>query len=161
MARLDSLTALALGRTAFDPNVVNPQAQSEHSRQATETGRYVQEYTVNGRPVNPETRRRERAVVRAANEILQATGVVEDAEKSKQKHQDEIDALNKETSLGVKLFELGGFMLVCGIWGFIGFRRRVIVSYSPSKPSLFQYQPYLSYTDHMRNSVSSTWSALS
>lgn len=87
-----------------------------------------QRYTSNGRPRNPETRRREREHVRAANEVMQVTGIVEDSIAARVKQKEALHMKNYETLMGLRLMEGGRAALVAGVWGVLGLRRRVLVS---------------------------------
>jgi hypothetical protein len=86
-----------------------------------------QEYNEHGHPRNPETKRRERENVRAANEVMQVTGVVEDSAAAKSKAKAYKLEKNEETFTGLRLMEAGRAILVAGVWGVIGLRRRILV----------------------------------
>jgi len=86
-----------------------------------------QQYNDRGYPRNPETKRQEREHVRAANEVMQVTGVVEDSQAATQKqHQLKIDK-NQETFTGLRLLEFGRAVFIGGIWGVLGLRKRILV----------------------------------
>lgn len=91
-----------------------------------------QRYSSSGRPRNPETRRREREHVRAANEVMQVTGIVEDSIAARVKQKEALLAKNFETIMGLRLMEGGRAALVAGVWGVLGLRRRVLVGPSVS-----------------------------
>ena len=86
-----------------------------------------QQYNDRGRPINPETKRRERENVRAANEVMQVTGVVEDSAAAKAEAKAYKAAKNEETFTGLRLMEVGRGVLVGGVWGVLGLRRRILV----------------------------------
>lgn len=120
MGRLESLTAWALGRGPYEDEVI-------FAETARETGGYRQLYNAHGHPRNMETKRRERESVRAANEVMQVTGVVEDALISRIKATAYQVNKNKETFTGIRLMDTGRTVLFCGLWGVLGLRRRVLV----------------------------------
>ncbi|KAM3074921.1 hypothetical protein ACMFMG_008327 [Clarireedia jacksonii] len=124
MGRLESLTAWALGRTPYEDLLI----QSDQR----DTQPNIQQYDQHGHPRNPETKRRERENVRAANEVMQATGIVEDltaVRRAARAYREEKDA---ETYEGLRLMETERAIIVAGVWGVLGFRRRVLLykSYS-------------------------------
>ncbi|KAE9362927.1 hypothetical protein N431DRAFT_357093 [Stipitochalara longipes BDJ] len=124
MGRLESLTALALGRGHYEEEVIiNPEAEPP-------PGANPQQYNDRGYPRNPETKRQEREHVRAANEVMQVTGVVEDSHAASQKYlQSKIDK-NQETITGLRLMEAGRAVFVGGVWGVLGLRKRILL-YKP------------------------------
>ncbi len=87
-----------------------------------------QQYNERGHPRNPETKRREREHVRAANEVMQVTGVVEDSLLAKLKARENSRMKTQETFVGLRLLEFGRAALVGGVWGVLGLRRRILVS---------------------------------
>jgi hypothetical protein len=86
-----------------------------------------QRYSSSGRPRNLETRRREREHIRAANEVMQVTGIVEDSIAARVKQKETLLMKNYETIMGLRLMEGGRAALVAGVWGVLGLRRRVLV----------------------------------
>lgn len=134
MGRLESLAAWALGRTRYEDEVI----------QAPDGGVGLngQQYNEHGHPRNPETRRREREHVRAANEVMQVTGVVEDSMVAKKKLQDYREKKIEDTFTGLRLMEIGRAVLVGGVWGVLGLRRRILI-----------YRPYaeIGLLDILRN----------
>ena len=86
-----------------------------------------QQYDEHGHPRNPETKRREREHVRAANEVMQVTGVVEDSLTARVKANEYQAEKNEETLSGIRAMEYGRAVLVGGIWGVLGLRRRILV----------------------------------
>ncbi|APA09182.1 hypothetical protein sscle_04g039520 [Sclerotinia sclerotiorum 1980 UF-70] len=127
MGRLESLTAWALGRTPYEDQVIWPTPPD-----IFENSGYIQIYDEHGHPRNPETKRRERENIRAANEVMQVTGIVEDLTAvraaAKLHNTQKID----ETIRGLRILEAGRATLHAGVWGVIAFRRRVLLyrSYS-------------------------------
>jgi len=118
MGRLESLSAWALGRGHYEEEVIwGPEGREPQGQQ----------YNARGYPRNPQTKLREKDNVRAANEVMQTTGVVEDAEVAKSKIQAEMAAKNQETFTGLRLMEVGKAALVGGVWGVLGLRRRILV----------------------------------
>jgi hypothetical protein len=119
MGRLESLTSLALGRTPYEDTIVEDLG---------EVAPIGQLYNEHGRPRNPETKRRERENVRAANEVMQVTGVVEDALAAKAKATEYSIQKTQDTITGLRIMEVGRAVLVAGVWGVLGLRRRILVS---------------------------------
>jgi len=116
MGRFESLTTWALGRSPYEEGVV----QSPGANGTT----VEQQYNSQGRPRRPETRRRERVQVRAANEVVSVTGLIED---HRQKDQESTNERLKETFAGLRLIEAGRGVLVGGTWGVLGLRKRILV----------------------------------
>lgn len=110
------------GRGHYEEEViVNPEAEAS-------TGPHQQLYNDRGYPRNPETKRQEREHVRAANEVMQVTGVVEDSLAAKVKASKYVAEKNQETLTGLRFMEAGRAVLVGGVWGVLGLRRRILVS---------------------------------
>ena len=146
MGRLESLTAWALvgwliprcgtrkltvlqGRTAYEDETLDAQdLQNGHGK--------TQLYDEHGHPRNPETRRRERELVRAANEVMQVTGVVEDSITAKARARAFRVDKNEETLTGLNLMEVGRSVLVAGVWGTMGLRKRILLYRSYSQTGL-------------------------
>ncbi|KAH8804553.1 hypothetical protein F5884DRAFT_417811 [Xylogone sp. PMI_703] len=120
MGRFESLTTWALGRSPFEDELIETSGNGEHSN-------HGQRYDEHGHPTNPNTRRREREQVRAANEVMQVTGVVEDGAAVKAKMKAMVYEKNQETITGFRIMEAGRAMLVVGVWGVLGFRRRILL----------------------------------
>jgi hypothetical protein len=99
---------------------VNPEA-------GVSTSPNPQQYNDRGYPRNSETKRQEREHVRAANEVMQVTGVVEDSLAAKVKANQFMNDKNLETLTGLRLMEVGRAVLVGGVWGVLGLRRRILV----------------------------------
>ncbi|KAH8650946.1 hypothetical protein BGZ60DRAFT_191211 [Tricladium varicosporioides] len=130
MGRLESLTALALGRGPYEDEIVEGSGPGPQSS--------GQQYNEHGHPRNPETKRREREHVRAANEVMQVTGVVEDSNAAKLKQSQYQIEKNMETLTGLRLMELGRGVLVTGVWGVLGLRRRILLYRSYAETGLLQ-----------------------
>ncbi|TVY84777.1 hypothetical protein LSUE1_G001401 [Lachnellula suecica] len=131
MGRLESLTALALGRGPYEDHVVDWDGEEsrEHNGQL---------YNEHGHPRNPETRRREREHVRAANEVMQVTGIVEDSSATKAKAAELQFEKTKETFTGLRMMEAGRAVLIGGVWGVLGLRRRILLYRPYAEVGLFQ-----------------------
>lgn len=112
---------MALGRGHYEDEIIETAAEGSSS---------TQQYNDRGHPRNPETKRREREHVRAANEVMQVTGVVEDSLAARQKIVQSMNDKNQETFTGLRFMEIGRGVLVGGVWGVMGLRRRVLL-YKP------------------------------
>ncbi|KAL2068507.1 hypothetical protein VTL71DRAFT_14844 [Oculimacula yallundae] len=121
MGRQGYLTAMALGRGVYEDELIET---------ATEGSQSTQLYNDRGHPRNPETRRREREHVRAANEVMQVTGVVEDSLAAKEKFTQNMHDKHQELLIGLRFMEIGRAVLVGGVWGVMGLRRRILL-YKP------------------------------
>ncbi|KAH8598219.1 hypothetical protein B0O99DRAFT_684264 [Bisporella sp. PMI_857] len=124
MGRFESLVTWALGRSPYEDEVIQTYDVQD------EDGIQQQRYNYRGHPRNPETKRRERAQVRAANEVMEVTGIVEDHRLAKRKALKETQEKLEETYMGLKLLELGRLSLIGGVWGVLGLRRRILL-YKP------------------------------
>ena len=122
MVRFGPLVIWALGRSPYEDEVIDTSDGHDHGDVR------VQEYNHRGHPRNPETRRRERAQIRAANEVMEVTGIVQDFTKVKAKSLDYMREGIEETYTGMSLLEVGRVVLVGGVWGVLGLRRRILVS---------------------------------
>ncbi|KAH7305161.1 hypothetical protein BKA65DRAFT_202828 [Rhexocercosporidium sp. MPI-PUGE-AT-0058] len=122
MGRQEYLTAMALGRGHYEDEIIETVAAEGSQR--------TQEYNERGHPRNPETKRREREHVRAANEVMQVTGVVEDALAAREKVTQTIVDKHQELLVGLRFMEFGRGVLVGGVWGVMGLRRRILL-YKP------------------------------
>tara|TARA_R110002060_G_scaffold63280_1_gene72559 strand:- start:897 stop:1076 length:180 start_codon:yes stop_codon:yes gene_type:complete len=58
---------------------------------------------------------------------MQVTGVVEDSLAARQKIVQSMNDKNQETFTGLRFMEIGRGVLVGGVWGVMGLRRRVLV----------------------------------
>jgi len=113
MGRFESLTTWALGRSPYEEEVIQTSGINND-----------QQYNSQGRPRRPETRRRERIQVRAANEVVSVTGLIED---HRQKDKESTNERLRETFAGLRLMEVGRGIFVAGTWGVLGLRRRILV----------------------------------
>ncbi|KAG5916055.1 hypothetical protein E4U42_007815 [Claviceps africana] len=115
------LTAQALGRSPYD-DVVDGEGQDD-SRQP------MQQYDHRGRPINPDTKRLNRDIIRAHNEVMLVIGVAEPEKPwpgaeatSKRIHELHEDGIG---------FRLGSISRTCvapvGILGVLGLRQRILI----------------------------------
>ncbi|KAF6804727.1 hypothetical protein CMUS01_14784 [Colletotrichum musicola] len=120
MTRLGPLTAQALGRSPFDDVV---EGEGEPDVRVPE-----QQYDSRGRPVNPETKRMNRDMVRSHNEVMQVIGV---AEPDNSPSCAEVDSLrryfNYEDAVGTRLLRFGRALEIAGVWGINGMRLRILL----------------------------------
>ena len=121
---IEPLSNNSQGRGPYESEVIETSADGRR-----EGG---QQYSSNGRPRNPETKRREREHVRAANEVMQVTGIVEDSLAAKFKATEALINKNFDTLTGLRLMEAGRVVLVAGVWGALGLRRRILVGVTTS-----------------------------
>ncbi|KAL2760659.1 hypothetical protein ACRALDRAFT_1066858 [Sodiomyces alcalophilus JCM 7366] len=120
MTRLGPLTAQALGRSPYD-DVVDGLGEEDSQEPA-------QQYDGRGRPINPETKRRNREMIRAHNEVMQVIGV---AEPDTGPSTAEFDSVRRyvafEENMGQRLLRLGRILEVGGLWGVNGLRSRILI----------------------------------
>jgi hypothetical protein len=90
-----------------------------------------QRYDDRGHPVNSETRQRMRDHIRASNEVMQAAGIIEETADAQARDKAFKEILQRETEMGLRRLEVGRVLLVAGVWGVCGFRRRILVSFIP------------------------------
>ena len=89
----------------------------------------LQLYDERGRPVNHETKKINKDIIRSHNEVMQVIGVAEpdhpvvDPQVEKQRQQNE-----DEDQIGRRLTTLGRTLGVVGVWGVNGIRLRNLVS---------------------------------
>ncbi|KAK3945186.1 hypothetical protein QBC46DRAFT_373023 [Diplogelasinospora grovesii] len=120
MGRLGPLTSQALGRSPYDDVV---QGEGETDMRAP-----LQMYDERGRPVNPETRRINRDVIRSHNEVMLVIGVAEPdngvneahALATRQHHQ-------YEDYIGKRLLIVGRTIETACVWGVSGIRQRILL----------------------------------
>lgn len=106
-------------------------------------------YDDRGRPINPETKRINRDVIRSHNEVMMVIGV---AEPENGIAEAQIEAARKhhqyEDRIGRRLLLLGGVLETTAIWGVNGMRQRILVGRSLTSGHLVQvltfqlYKPY-------------------
>lgn len=122
MGRLGPLTSMALGRSPYDDVVMG---EGEGDPRAP-----LQMYDERGRPVNPETKRINRDIIRSHNEVMLVIGVVEsensiDEMRAEQlrryAHERHDDRVGRNLEWAARVCELGG------VWGVGGMRQRILL----------------------------------
>ncbi|KAK0627004.1 hypothetical protein B0T14DRAFT_600319 [Immersiella caudata] len=120
MGRLGPLTSQALGRSPYDDVVPGEGEPDDRGPQ--------QLYDERGRPINPETRRINRDVIRSHNEVMLVIGVAEPENESPEL---KIVAAKKrqeyEEVMGGRLFLASGILETAGVWGVNGMRQRILL----------------------------------
>ncbi|EAA32118.1 hypothetical protein GE21DRAFT_7194 [Neurospora crassa] len=120
--RLGPLTSQALGRSPYD-EVVEGTGEPQ-------PGAPEQLYDDRGRPVNPETRRINRDIIRSHNEVMLVIGVAE-PDSGINEAQALYEAATKhqyyEDGIGRKLFLTGEVLATVGVWGVNGLRQRILL----------------------------------
>ncbi|KUI71556.1 hypothetical protein VM1G_06823 [Cytospora mali] len=116
------LTSMALGRSPYDDIVMG---EGEGDIRAP-----LQMYDERARPVNPETRRINRDIIRSHNEVMQVIGVVE-PEESKEEMVAErirrIDHAQHDNFVGRRFNVHWRFCELIGVWGLGAIRQRVFL----------------------------------
>lgn len=116
------LTSMALGRSPYDDVVMG---EGEGDPRAP-----LQMYDERARPVNPETRRINRDIIRSHNEVMQVIGVVEPEESKEEvvaerlrrvEHAQHDNRLGRRFNVDWRLCELGA------VWGLGGIRQRIFL----------------------------------
>ncbi|KAL2197432.1 hypothetical protein P885DRAFT_34812 [Corynascus similis CBS 632.67] len=130
MGRLGPMTSLGLGRSPYDDVV--PGEGPEDPRAPR------QQYDERGRPINPETKRINRDVIRSHNEVMMVIGVAEpenstvdaqaDAAREQQRYEDRV---------GRMLLLYGGVLNTAAIWGVNGMRQRILLYKSYSQATFY------------------------
>lgn len=69
--------------------------------------------------------------IRASNEVMQAAGIIEETADVQARDKAMEETLQRETEMGLRRLEVGRVLLVAGVWGVCGLRRRVLVSSMP------------------------------
>ncbi|KAI0999877.1 hypothetical protein K3495_g8321 [Podosphaera aphanis] len=118
MGKSEAFTALALGRGHYEDEVIWTSDPTKSNGQ---------KYNSRGHPRNPETKKRERDHIRAANEVMLVTGVVEDTATARARKSDDEAKWQLENYIGFRLVEFGRACLYTGVWGVVGFRRRTLL----------------------------------
>ncbi|KAF3770779.1 hypothetical protein M406DRAFT_245913 [Cryphonectria parasitica EP155] len=122
MGRLGPLTSMALGRSPYDDVVMG---QGEGDPRAP-----LQMYDERGRPVNPETKRVNKDIIRSHNEVMLVIGVVESensiedmrAEQLRRyEHERHDDSVGRDLDSAARICQLGG------VWGLAGLRHRILL----------------------------------
>ncbi|KAK3327631.1 hypothetical protein B0T19DRAFT_168869 [Cercophora scortea] len=123
MGRLGPLTSQALGRSPYDDVVQGEGPPGSPSS-------LEQEYDERGRPVNSDTKRMNRDIIRAHNEVMLVIGVAE-PENSAAEAQRQAEAARQynldQDLIGRRLLFLGGVLETVGIWGVNGMRNRILL----------------------------------
>ncbi|KAI1312890.1 hypothetical protein F5Y03DRAFT_390593 [Xylaria venustula] len=121
MGRHEPLTSLALGRSPYD-DVVEGEGEADPQEPA-------REYDEHGRVTNEESKRMNKDVIRAHNEVMLVIGVAEqDPGASINTAIDTMRAYDEyENNTGVQFSRLGRVLIVAGIWGVHGIRQRILV----------------------------------
>ena len=94
---------------------------------------YEQQYDQRGRPHNPTTRRINRDIIRAHNEVMLAIGVVEPEtswQENIAKQQSVMRHRRAEATLAKGLLFVNGIIEKSVVWGVDGMRQRIMVSAS-------------------------------
>ncbi|KAL2266418.1 hypothetical protein VTJ83DRAFT_5770 [Remersonia thermophila] len=129
MGVLDPLMSLGLGRSPYDLVVLGEGPEDPRSR--------GQLYDDRGRPINPETKRINRDVVRSHNEVMMVIGV---AEPDNGGHDAQSEAAQRhrryENRVGGRLLLAGSVLQTAAIWGVHGMRQRILL-YKPFSQTTF------------------------
>ncbi|KAK4203890.1 hypothetical protein QBC40DRAFT_274106 [Triangularia verruculosa] len=126
MGILEPLISQALGRSPYD-EVIFPDTSHQEDTNNDQHG-YRQLYDERGRPINPETRRINKDVVRSHNEVMMVIGVAEPENAP-----DDTHALSShrhdafEDKWGRRLLNLGGILDTACVWGVNGMRQRILL----------------------------------
>ncbi|KAK0739627.1 hypothetical protein B0T21DRAFT_284979 [Apiosordaria backusii] len=126
MGILEPLVSQALGRSPYD-EVIFPDPPQHEEPESVHHG-YRQRYDERGRPVNLETRRINKDVVRSHNEVMMVIGVAEP-----ENGPDDAQAISSyrhdayEDEWGRKLLNLGGILDTACVWGVNGMRQRILL----------------------------------
>ncbi|KAI0865986.1 hypothetical protein F4860DRAFT_458446 [Xylaria cubensis] len=121
MGRHEPLTSLALGRSPYD-DVVEGEGEAD-SQEPT------REYDEHGRVVNEESKRMNKDIIRAHNEVMLVIGVAEQDPGGPSNSAGDSTRLHNEyeNSTGRHFLRLGRVLVVVGIWGVHGVRQRILV----------------------------------
>lgn len=122
MGRLGPLTSMALGRSPYD-DVVMGEGEGDPREP-------LQMYDERGRPVNPETKRVNKDIIRSHNEVMLVIGVVESetsmeelrAEQMRRYHHEQDDERT-----GRNLEWVARVCELAGAWGVGGMRQRILL----------------------------------
>jgi len=118
---------LQQGRSPYDEQLVTP----PNVQEGGDVIRTGQRYDDRGHPVNSETRQRMKDHIRASNEVMQAAGIIEETADVRARDKAFQETLQRETEMGLRRLEVGRVLLVAGVWGVCGSRRRILVSFIP------------------------------
>ncbi|KAF4331862.1 hypothetical protein FBEOM_14361 [Fusarium beomiforme] len=119
------LTAQALGRSPYDDVI---ECDDDHDEQSTGSNS-GQQYDHRGRPINPETKKINRDIIRSHNEVMLVIGVAEQENptsnpeaESQKRHE------TYEDDVGINLaFSALRCVDAAGAFGLDGFRQRVLI----------------------------------
>ncbi|KAK3402893.1 hypothetical protein B0T20DRAFT_10339 [Sordaria brevicollis] len=135
--RLGPLTSQALGRSPYD-EVVEGTGEPQ-------PGAPEQLYDERGRPINPETRRINRDIIRSHNEVMLVIGVAE-PDSGINEAQARYEAATKhqyyEDGIGRRLFLTGEVLATVGVWGVNGLRQRILLYKDYAHIPFSQLPPY-------------------
>lgn len=122
MGRLGPLTSMALGRSPYDDVVMG---EGEGDPRAP-----LQMYDERGRPVNPETKRINRDIIRSHNEVMLVIGVVESENSIEELRTEQLRRYlheRRDTRVGRNLEWAARVCELGGVWGVGGMRQRVLL----------------------------------
>lgn len=114
-------TDSAQGRSPFESDLI----QNPNDQESEELS--DQEYDGAGRPINRWSERIARDQVRAANEVLETAGIIEEYATVKKREAKARKLKEEESRAGLSLLDYGRYSLYLGTWGIIGLRRRIMV----------------------------------
>ena len=109
------------GRSPYEQDLIqdfDDQENQEHGEQ---------EYDESGRPINIQSERIARDQVRAANEVLETAGIIEEYSTVKKREAKARKLKEEESRAGLRLLDYGRYSLQMGTWGIVGLRRRIMV----------------------------------
>ncbi|CAI4213776.1 unnamed protein product [Parascedosporium putredinis] len=122
MGRQGPLTALALGRSPYDDVVQGDGDGGEGESSST------QQYDEKGRPINPETKRLNREIVRSHNEVMHVIGVAEpDPNSNESEVQSARRYLLYEHLIADRMETIANGLSDIAYWTFAGIRHRIMV----------------------------------
>lgn len=121
MGRQLALASQALGRSPYDDVVCGDGEGDDRAP--------LQMYDERGRPVNPETKRINKDVIRSHNEVMLVIGVAETDNGGISDSQVEtgLKHIRYEERIGSTLLSVGRMLEQGNVWGVIGLRQRVLV----------------------------------
>lgn len=122
MGRLGPLTSMALGRSPYD-DVVMGEGEGD-PREPTQL------YDERGRPVNPETKRVNKDIIRSHNEVMLVIGVVESettVEEMRAEHLRRYAHERHDEHIGRNLEWAARVCELAGVWGVGGMRQRILL----------------------------------
>ncbi|KAM7209136.1 hypothetical protein V8F20_000474 [Naviculisporaceae sp. PSN 640] len=136
MTILVPLIAQALGRSPYEEEVWH---YAGHPTPEENTNQYQQQYDQRGRPVNPATRRLNRDIIRAHNEVMLAIGVVE-PEETAEEHRRKQESIKRHHAAQNKLawkLSMANFVIEKALaWLVDGMRRQIMIykNYAALRP---------------------------